>query len=126
MSKQTEFLEIELKLAGDPASLDSAWAYLVKEAADNGASVETKRLATTYYDTPDFQLREREIALRVRTEGDDIVQTLKAPTPARDGLRRREWNARLQRAEPDLSAFIDMVKQKGSSVNYSPDGYSVG
>ena len=58
-------METELKLR-----LSSAQARrLVAHPLLAGSVPQKSRLANTYYDTPDFALRERGVALRLRRKG---------------------------------------------------------
>ena len=109
---QTKNLEIELKLVGDPAGLETAWNAPELDSRRTGP-VRTSNLVARYYDTPDFDLRRRGIGLRVRTDGEEIVQTLKAAVPNGNGLRRREWNAKLTELSIDLDAFKDKTEVDG-------------
>ena len=97
-------LEIELKLVGDPAVLESAWATpgLKKLRAK---PTPAKKLSSTYYDTSDFDLRKHGIGLRVRADGDGFTQTLKTAAQQSNGIRRQEWNVSLAEPDVDLSAF---------------------
>ncbi|HEX7967051.1 MAG TPA: CYTH domain-containing protein, partial [Stellaceae bacterium] len=57
-----------------------------------GASGSRRSLTGAYYDTPDQALRHRSLALRVRKEGRQYVQTLKADGPSgAASLARPEW-----------------------------------
>ncbi len=102
--ERSENLELELKLVGDPAGLESAWneGELLGRRTE---PVRTSKLVARYYDTPGFDLRQRGIGLRVRTDGDEIVQTLKTNAPNGNGVRRREWNAKLTQLGIDLNAL---------------------
>lgn len=73
--------EIELKLALDPAAIPHL-ARLARHAAllaVKRGRAKTARLASTYYDTPDFELARRGIALRLRRAGSRWLQTVKGP-----------------------------------------------
>ena len=48
-----------------------------------------KRLISTYYDTPDAALKERGLTLRVRDQGGNFIQTVKAGGPAAEDLLTR-------------------------------------
>ncbi|HEY8567158.1 MAG TPA: CHAD domain-containing protein [Beijerinckiaceae bacterium] len=96
--------EIELKLELDPAEVDRLLAHPI--LADQPFKVVP--LVSTYYDTPGFDLRERDLTLRVRTEGEQRVQTVKAGGSGAGLFDRGEWERDLDGAdEPDLSAVAE-------------------
>ncbi|AEC22165.1 hypothetical protein PT7_3625 [Pusillimonas sp. T7-7] len=90
-------LERELKLYVPPASR----AALEAELRNAGASTITLR--ARYFDTQDKQLAQAGMALRLRLEGSQWVQTIKAPGP--DELTRIEINHPRIEPELDLSAY---------------------
>lgn len=102
--------EIELKFLVPEARLKG----LMRQA--NVKSSETTQLAAHYYDTPDQQLAQAGIGLRIRKEGPAWVQTIKA---GGDGIAARlEHNAVLDNERvqamldhnalmPDLSIYKD-------------------
>ena len=65
--------EYEVKLAVPAAARQG----LLMELSDG--EIETVPLHAIYFDTPTSSLSGRRVSLRVRREGDDWVQTLKAP-----------------------------------------------
>lgn len=100
--------EIELKLALSPKDLDRLQrSALVRSLATKRG--RTKQLVSTYFDTPDQDLRRRGMALRVRHVGKKRIQTLKALADGgAGGLQRyREFEAEVARDEPDLSLVDD-------------------
>lgn len=96
-------LERELKLHVPPASRNALEAEL------HHAGARPITLRARYFDTPGQDLAQAGIALRLRLEGDQWVQTVKAPGP--DELTRLEINR--PRAEPvlDISLYQDTALQ---------------
>ncbi|MDP3854262.1 CYTH and CHAD domain-containing protein [Phenylobacterium sp.] len=85
--------EIELKFLCEPADLAAVLA-----AAPDGET-QSKDLVSTYYDTPNGDLRKQRISLRIREGGGKRVQTLKRG----DGFAREEHEATLKGAGLDLA-----------------------
>ena len=98
-------LEVELTLGGDPAALDCGW----RAAVPAGGGGPAQRLRSTYYDTGDFRLRRRGFTLRIREDGERLVQTLKSdgPSPAGAVLRRKEWSQPVESPVPSLPVAPD-------------------
>ncbi|HEV8078231.1 MAG TPA: CYTH domain-containing protein [Marinobacter sp.] len=83
-------IELEIKLTLHPQQIPPAVAWLLEqpEASEGGR----KRLVNTYYDTPNNQLNNQRIALRLRQAGGRIIQTLKAQGEFVNGAHKRnEW-----------------------------------
>jgi inorganic triphosphatase YgiF len=72
--------EIELKFLCEPADLAA-----VLSAAPSGETVE-KDLVSTYFDTPQADLKAKRVSLRIREGGGKTIQTLKRG----DGFAREE------------------------------------
>ena len=71
----------------------------------------TQKLYSIYYDTPDHDLRRKDVALRLRREGRRWVQTVKGGGGVAAGLhQRQEWEAPVLKAQPDFT------KISGSSL----------
>ncbi len=68
---------------------------------------QQRRLYSTYFDTPKFDLMQRGIALRVRQADRQWIQTLKAETQSVGALTNRpEWEAMIaDGSHPDFSAL---------------------
>lgn len=99
--------ELELKLAVTPGELKRLRGDpLIRSLAHRRAN--TKRLHTTYFDTPSHDLRRRGMALRVRQVGKRHIQTLKVPGDGATGLQHyREYEADVTAGAPDVSRIED-------------------
>jgi len=70
--------EIELKLAMAPTSLTKLRRHALLRTLASGRRPQKKELESCYYDTPDLLLKSQGMALRVRKDGAQRIQTLKA------------------------------------------------
>jgi triphosphatase len=105
--------EVELKLAASAADLPELKRALVEMAPTSTSS--QSRLISTYYDTPNLALKRRGLSLRVREQGDRIIQTVKTGDPGGgDLLTRGEWEDELAESRPDTEA--------AQSGEHLPDG----
>ncbi len=96
-------IEVELKLAAEPADLADLSRTL--SARVPGSVTVSRTLVSTYFDTPDRALRRAGSILRVREDDGRFVQTLKAEDP--DGtnlLARGEWEDPVADCRPDPQA----------------------
>lgn len=66
----------------------------------------SSELKSVYVDTANSDLRRLGLALRMRTKGAGLEQTLKMVS-AGDPFRRREWTAPLTGSAPDPTCFCD-------------------
>jgi inorganic triphosphatase YgiF len=94
-------IERELKFRLVPEAGSGLWALLP------GAPVPARMsLDSTYFDTPDYRLREARAALRLRRDGRRRVMCFKCDTPATRGVpQRREWEAPAPRGRFSLDAL---------------------
>ncbi|MCK2149760.1 CYTH domain-containing protein [Marinobacter alexandrii] len=99
-------VELEIKLTLTEASLAQATKWLANRA--NVVPAGTKKLRNCYYDTPLGSLNERRIALRLRQQDDQFIQTLKTKGEFSGGAHRRnEWEWTLPSAALDISLLAD-------------------
>jgi inorganic triphosphatase YgiF len=96
--------EVEIKFTTDAAGLAAALAapLLRVEAAS-----PARKLISIYFDTPNWDLKKRKMALRVRRSGRGApVMTLKWPLQTTgDSFTRGEIEVRASKMEPDLALF---------------------
>jgi inorganic triphosphatase YgiF len=91
--------ETELKLQLHAADLERLRIHPLLQAAEAGG---VKTLLNTYYDSPELLLAQSRVAVRLRYQGDRIIQTLKTSGQSVNGLHQRgEWEWDLQQAELD-------------------------
>jgi inorganic triphosphatase YgiF len=63
------------------------------------------KVVSMYYDTPTLALNRERLSFRVRKQGSEFVQTLKAENPAQaDILARKEWEDQIPSKRPVLNA----------------------
>ncbi|MXQ10263.1 CYTH and CHAD domain-containing protein [Microvirga makkahensis] len=96
--------EVELKLELEPDMLDQVLADPLFQTESHDSPV-TQNLHSTYFDTPDQALRQAGISFRIRRNGDQNIQTIKASRPL-DGiaLSRSEWEHEIEGEDPDYTA----------------------
>jgi inorganic triphosphatase YgiF len=95
--------EIELTLRLSPEGAARLRRHGVLAQWRTGRAV-SRRLVATYFDTPDMDLRDQQVALRVRKVGRRHVQTVKQ-APQNEGglLTRLEDEAEVISSRPDVS-----------------------
>jgi triphosphatase len=95
-------LETELKFEVDPAGAKALGEHLSMSSLG-----QSRKLRAVYYDTPETDLREHGLSLRVRDDGKRRIQTIKQSAPGGNGFRREEWECVLDAGaalSPDLDA----------------------
>ena len=97
-------METELKF-----ELDAVGAKALGEHLKLATLGQQRKLRSVYYDTPETDLRDHGLTLRVRDDGKRRVQTIKQSTLGGNGFHRGEWESLLERGvggdlSPDLDA----------------------
>lgn len=99
--------EIELKLRIAKADIPR----LRRHAAIRHHLIQkaiTRRLVSTYYDTPSLQLFDKRVSLRVRRMSGGWFQAIKAAGHSLAGLHQRlEWEDIIAKGEPDYTKITD-------------------
>ncbi|QPC43401.1 CHAD domain-containing protein [Kaustia mangrovi] len=93
--------ETELKIGLDEDARIAAEPLFVN---DTPVLVES-----TYFDTPDLDLRRHGVQLRVRRDGNRLLQTVKMPHLASGPLTRDEYEIPLEAPEPDLDHLTGLL-----------------
>ncbi|NVK22205.1 MAG: CYTH domain-containing protein [Kangiellaceae bacterium] len=100
-------VEIEIKLAAQPEQINEIKQWLSEKYAPQ-SGWRNSLLVNTYYDTENHKLRELEIGLRVRRDGDDYIQSVKSAGRVVGGLfQHNESEIKLPNASLDLLAVTD-------------------
>ena len=74
----------------------------------NKAGGQTRELLNQYFDTPERELSAARVALRLRRDGDAVIQTLKCRGKSVAGLsERNEYEWPLDKAKLDLKKLDD-------------------
>lgn len=98
--------ELELKFSIPSAAADAV-CYWLEDLAQSTAE-DTRTLVNTYYDTPDCDLSQRHIALRIRQADDRHIQTLKTQGEFVDGAhKRQEWEWPLMGRDLNIGVLAD-------------------
>jgi triphosphatase len=106
--------ESELKLRVKPEQL-AKFKRLLK--ACQVTKPVTRRLHNVYFDTPEFDLHERKMALRLRRVGGKWLQTLKGGGSVVAGLHQRdEHEMEVPNGKLDLSLFGEDLSDEDFSI----------
>ncbi|MCJ2094161.1 CHAD domain-containing protein [Methylobacterium sp. J-072] len=101
--------EIELKLDCAGPDLTALAAHPRLQGAE---SSEPELLVTSYYDTPNQDLRAAGLTLRVRARGDRYIQTVKAGSGGVGLFDRAEWETEIAGESPDPAAWAETAAEK--------------
>lgn len=97
-------LESELKFRVAKRKLDALRRLRI--AGAQAGEMISRRLVSTYFDTPKRKLHRHRLTLRVRQSGEQYRQTIKAVSAA--SFARGEWETDVRDARPDFHQ-IDMT-----------------
>jgi inorganic triphosphatase YgiF len=98
-------IETELKLRIAPEHLNRLKRHPLLKKLSSARAV-TRKLHSVYYDTPDLELRQRAMALRLRRVGKQWLQTLKGGGSVQAGMHQRnEWEVPLGGEKLDFNAL---------------------
>ncbi|MFO1188806.1 MAG: CYTH domain-containing protein [Alphaproteobacteria bacterium] len=101
------YVEHEIKLRLSPKAAAKLRRLAALRPLRTGPPV-TRRLNSTYFDTPGFGFRDNEMALRVRRIGRRRIQTLKLPGHGALGVQAfHEYEADVQGDRPELKGLGD-------------------
>jgi len=104
--------EIELKL-----DVSAAGAVDLVNCEWLGVGGKVRRLASTYFDTPDEQLRKHGLVLRIRRDRRRLTQTVKRREGAAAGLfTRGEWEVPVHGFAPVMDERTPLPDAIGSDV----------
>jgi len=99
-SPATAGVETELKFELEPEAM-----LKLREHPAFAEAQSPRRLHSVYFDTPDHDLKNRGLTLRVREASGGYVQTVKQRQSSLFG--RDEWEQRVEAERPDAHAFHD-------------------
>lgn len=101
----TNNVETEIKLRASHETLQALREHPLLSQGNNWQRLE---LGNQYYDTANQDLARNKVALRVRKDGDQFLQTLKSRGRSVAGFSERdEWNWPLDSNQLDLSRLTD-------------------
>jgi inorganic triphosphatase YgiF len=101
--------EVELKLRINPAHIARLRRHPAVVATTIGKPL-TRKLTSIYYDTPDLQLLDADVSLRVRRMSGNWFQAVKAAGNSLAGLHQRmEWEDIIAAGHPDFSKIDDPI-----------------
>ena len=105
-------MEVELKLLVDAQYEDAILRHPLLSAPAGSQPRELNQM-DTYFDTPEFKLRERHIGLRVRRARGRWIQNIKGNGKAESGLHsRHEWERPIAGPIPELDHLRTLIDDK--------------
>ena len=114
--------EIEIKLACGAHHAKALLKHPVMSQPAPDSTPSREKLLNLYYDTDDYELRRRKIALRLRRFGHHWLQTLKASGERRNGVAiRQEWEMPVAGPALELRKLRDTPLKEALAAIGSPD-----
>lgn len=95
--------ETEIKLAVHPDGLASAIKLFAKD--------KPVEVYSTYFDTPQLLLRQHGVQLRLRRDGETLLQTVKLPDGTSGPMTRAEHEITLTSATLDIGHLMSVLPQ---------------
>src|SRR5574344_1837218 len=101
-------IETEIKLQTTLEGLQALRQSAIVAKLQKDTAWQTKQLNNQYFDTPDCRLAHSAVALRIRQDGQQLIQTLKTRGQSVAGLAaRNEWEWPLTSEQLDLTRLDD-------------------
>lgn len=114
--------EIEIKLACGAHHVKALLKHPVLAHPAPGSAPSKDKLLNIYFDTEDFELRRRKMALRLRRYGRRWLQTLKASGDRKGGVAvRQEWEMPVAGPSLELKKLRDTPLKDALDAIGSPD-----
>lgn len=110
-SNDTNEIEVELKLELTPEGADALEASGVFEG-----DVQTVRQHAIYFDTPNHDLAQAGLSLRIRRNGERRVQTVKAAAAAAGMFIRPEWEREVADDQPIIDHTTPIPALLGEKI----------
>ena len=109
-------IEVELKL--QLSEVDAQKIHSLDWLIDCTQETQSRHLYSVYYDTKDTILKNNGVAVRLRQDGSDVVQTLKHESKVEDGLsRRKEFEWMLDQKHIDYSLLEKEIPNLFNEIN---------
>lgn len=108
--------EIELKLFFPKSAREALISLL--NSLPHSESKGVKHLSNSYFDTPDLQLRQWDMGLRIRGCDGHYEQTIKTAGSVEGGVHSRpEYNIDIDQPKVDLSRFPSKIWPLGADID---------
>lgn len=102
-------IELKLDLSNAAADIFADWDGLPERE-------DVTRLQSVYFDTPDGQLADKGMSLRIRKSGKRRIQTVKADGGSAGLFARQEWEMPVRGAKPTIDARTPLLELFGEAA----------